>query len=52
MANTRANKDLKKKKKEKKIGEESRTGRDYDPLALKMKRVPRVVPPISFHLSR
>ena len=40
------------RRKRKKIGEESRTGRDYDPLALKMKRVPRVVPPISFHLSR
>lgn len=50
MWRTRANKDLKKRKKKRK--EEKKIGGDYDPLALKMKRVPRVVPPISFHLSR
>lgn len=50
MWRTRANKDLKKRKKKGK--EEKKIGGDYDPLALKMKRVPRVVPPISFHLSR
>lgn len=50
MWRTRANKDLKKRKKKEK--EEKKIGGDYDPLALKMKRVPRVVPPISFHLSR